>query len=196
MVFFLPDVEYLENLDGLIKYLGEKIGTGNACIYCDKIFRSVTAVQSHMTDMHHCKLSDKEEEYEDFYDYSASYSNLKLPEGTDMTDESLFEYLKQNEVMVSEDGSELILPDGRRIGHRAFHRYYRQHLRQAKSENGKSLMLHQMVNRYRLLGWTGTTNTQQRTQIEAHKHQRDSNTRLGVKSNKLQRHFRDSTQPF
>lgn len=49
--FFIPDIEYLKDVKGLIKYLGEKISVGNICIYCNgkgKTFHSLEAVQSHM----------------------------------------------------------------------------------------------------------------------------------------------------
>ena len=29
--FFIPDIEYLSDLKGLVKYLGEKVGVGNIC---------------------------------------------------------------------------------------------------------------------------------------------------------------------
>jgi pre-60S factor REI1 len=46
--FFIPDLEYVEDLESLYKYLCEKIGIGNTCLWCNKSFRSVDAVQAHM----------------------------------------------------------------------------------------------------------------------------------------------------
>ncbi|MEQ2209886.1 hypothetical protein XENOCAPTIV_005374, partial [Xenoophorus captivus] len=55
--FFIPDVEFLVNLKGLIRYLGEKVGAGNVCLWCNekgRSFYSTEAVQSHMIDKSHC----------------------------------------------------------------------------------------------------------------------------------------------
>ena len=46
--FFIPEIEYLIDLGGLIKYLGEKISIGNACLYCKREMKSLEAVRKHM----------------------------------------------------------------------------------------------------------------------------------------------------
>jgi hypothetical protein len=49
--FFLPDVEYVVDLPGLIQYLGEKVSVGNICLHCNgrgRAFHSLEAVQKHM----------------------------------------------------------------------------------------------------------------------------------------------------
>jgi pre-60S factor REI1 len=48
MDFFIPEIEYLKDIEGLIKYLGEKISIGNTCIWCEKTFYSIEATQAHM----------------------------------------------------------------------------------------------------------------------------------------------------
>jgi len=45
---FIPEKEYLTDLRGLIIYLGEKIGVGNLCIYCEKSFTSAEGARAHM----------------------------------------------------------------------------------------------------------------------------------------------------
>nr|XP_031529645.1 zinc finger protein 622-like [Vicugna pacos] len=73
--FFIPDIEYLSDLKGLIKYLGEKVGVGKICLWCNekgKSFYSTEAVQAHMNDRSHCKLftdGDALLEFADFYDF-------------------------------------------------------------------------------------------------------------------------------
>jgi len=99
--FFIPDADYLVDLEGLIRYLGEKIAVGNVCIYCygrkkgiartqpgadadegekDTIgreFRSLEATRAHMVDKAHCKIAydaQKEKlEISDFYNFASSY---------------------------------------------------------------------------------------------------------------------------
>ncbi|WAQ94148.1 ZN622-like protein [Mya arenaria] len=82
--FFLPDAEYLSDLEGLVTYLGQKVGVGYMCLWCNekgKAFRSVDAAQKHMVDKGHCKLlheGDVVLEYADFYDYRC-YHRSPLP---------------------------------------------------------------------------------------------------------------------
>jgi len=75
--FFISDVKYLTDLNGLLKYLGEKIHRGCLCIYCEnhqcKDFKSGEAVQNHMMDKGHCFMkSDEYDEYHKFYDFKKS----------------------------------------------------------------------------------------------------------------------------
>jgi len=46
--FYVPDIEYVSDLKGLMNYLGEKISIGNTCIYCHKMFHSLEAIRKHM----------------------------------------------------------------------------------------------------------------------------------------------------
>ena len=78
--FFVPDVEYLVDLTGLITYLGEKIAVGNVCIHCNgkgREFRTLEAVRKHMIDKGHCKIAYDNEtdrlELSDYYDFTSSY---------------------------------------------------------------------------------------------------------------------------
>lgn len=75
--FFIPDVTYLTDLSGLITYLAEKIAIGNACLACNREFRSLEGVRKHMVDKSHCKIAYESErsrlEISDFYDFSSSY---------------------------------------------------------------------------------------------------------------------------
>ncbi|KAL0956071.1 hypothetical protein HGRIS_002240 [Hohenbuehelia grisea] len=78
--FFVPDAEYLIDLPGLLRYLGEKLAIGNLCIYCNlrsREYRSLDAVRRHMADKGHCKIAYDSEndklEVSDYYDFSSSY---------------------------------------------------------------------------------------------------------------------------
>ena len=81
--FFIPDLEYLTDLSGLMSFLGERIAVDNTCIFClkkSREFRSLDAVRKHMLDKSHCKIAyDTESErlaVSDFYDFSSSYPGL------------------------------------------------------------------------------------------------------------------------
>lgn len=51
--FFIPDIEYLVDMKGLLIYLGEKVCQGFMCLWCNesgKNFHSIESVQAHMID--------------------------------------------------------------------------------------------------------------------------------------------------
>lgn len=91
--FFLPDTEYLVDVEGLLQYLGEKVAIGNVCLYCpaNKVdeeghpvgneFGSLEAVRAHMKAKGHCKLAyDTEwerQEVSEYYDFEASYPDAE-----------------------------------------------------------------------------------------------------------------------
>lgn len=81
--FFIPDLEYLTDLSGLLSFLGERIAVDNICIFClkkSREFRSLDAARKHMLDKGHCKIAyDTESErlaVSDFYDFSSSYPTV------------------------------------------------------------------------------------------------------------------------
>nr|XP_033791129.1 zinc finger protein 622 isoform X1 [Geotrypetes seraphini] len=161
--FFIPDIEYLQDLRGLIKYLGEKVGIGKICLWCNekgKSFYSTEAVQSHMNDKSHCKLyadGDAALEFADFYDFRASYPDHK--EG----DTEMHETLSAGEKSVAydEESMELILPSGAKIGHRSLMRYYKQRfgLQRAVVVSKNQRVVGRVLQQYKALGWTGGTGT-------------------------------------
>ncbi|KAI9911716.1 hypothetical protein PsorP6_008808 [Peronosclerospora sorghi] len=153
--FFIPDVEFLVDPEGLIRYLAEKVKVGNYCLYCNskgKIFRSYQDVQKHMTSLSHCKLRYEEEDLEElleFYNFESQYtSSSKTTAEQDVewetdseasidSDEEIVEEGREDveddendadTIGVSETG-ELVLANGRRLGRREFRRYYKQRFR-------------------------------------------------------------------
>lgn len=119
--FFIPDLDYLEDLEGLLKYLGEKISVGWTCLTCNgkgKAFHSMEAVQDHMRTMGHCKLAydtdEEEEEYADFFDFSEYYKEQGFDPEVGPPD------IVQNEF------GELILPNSKLAGNRALKHVYKQ----------------------------------------------------------------------
>ncbi|NWX27643.1 ZN622 protein, partial [Notiomystis cincta] len=158
--FFIPDIEYLVDLRGLIKYLGEKVGIGKICIWCNekgKSFYSTEAVQAHMNDKSHCKLftdGDAALEFADFYDFRSSYPDHE--DGQDV--EGPGKRPAEKELDYDDDTMELILPSaGARVGHRSLMRYYKQRFgvtrAVAVAKNKKAVG--RVLQQYRALGWTG-----------------------------------------
>jgi pre-60S factor REI1 len=85
--FFVPYVESLIDVNGLLEYLGQKVGIGYACVECDKTFTSVAGVQRHMVDKQHCRMTSDDdvwaEEYIEFYDFGVDETYDTATDGGD-----------------------------------------------------------------------------------------------------------------
>ncbi|XP_068582245.1 cytoplasmic 60S subunit biogenesis factor ZNF622 isoform X2 [Cebidichthys violaceus] len=158
--FFIPDVEFLVDVGGLVRYLGEKVGAGNVCLWCNekgRSFYSAEAVQSHMTDKSHCKLftdGDAALEFADFYDFRSSYPDRKEGEEAEMDDEDLSD---DKNLEYDDEMLELTLPSGATIGHRSLMRYYKQRFGNQRAV----VLIHnrnavgRVLRQYKALGWGG-----------------------------------------
>ena len=125
--FFIPDRDYLVDLDGFLQYLGEKVKIGGICLYCQKHMKPGHPCQSHMRSKSHQKIRFQEhidlDEFEDFYDYSTSYEDGELNDDGELIDDS-----NESVMEVIPETGELRLQDGKILGHRAFRRYYNQYV--------------------------------------------------------------------
>ncbi|RKP25097.1 C2H2 type zinc-finger-domain-containing protein [Syncephalis pseudoplumigaleata] len=205
---FIPDTDYLVNLRGLIRYLGEKISVGNVCLYCNgrgRNMRSMEAVRRHMIDKGHTKIAYDTErdvlELADFYDFRPSYPDNAERGGQENEDEDEEMPMIGADSAIVDEGYELVLPSGARIGHRALRRYYQQHIRQ--EDNRESVRVHKLLTQHGHQG-AHRANAEcralqlmsefQRRQVFSHQESRrrsDFRTRVGIKANGLQRYFRE-----
>ena len=82
--FFIPEREYLVDLNGLINYLSETIMVLHQCLFCHKSVHTASGVQTHMRDRGHCMIAyDTEEEQMEvgeFYDFRSTYSDEETEE--------------------------------------------------------------------------------------------------------------------
>lgn len=195
--FFIPDAEFCTNATSLIRYLGEKVFKGFMCLWCNdsgRGFHSAEAAQGHMRDKGHCKMLHEGEvllEYADFYDYSSSYPNGT--EGPVDLDEEI------NLQVIDGTDYQLVLPSGAVIGHRSLSRYYKQRLNPTsaivavpKTKNGRTI--DRMLAQYKAIGWTETKREQvvkkARDLKYMHRIQSKWETKLSVRTNQFQPHFR------
>ena len=78
---FIPEKDFLVDLEGLVGSLIEKIYEYHECLYCGKLKPSVFGLQTHMRDKGHCKIPffTEEEQLEigDFYDFTSTYSDVE-----------------------------------------------------------------------------------------------------------------------
>ncbi|CAO3628011.1 unnamed protein product [Cunninghamella echinulata] len=210
--FFIPDIEFLVDLRGLIHYLGEKITVGNVCLYCNsksRSFYSMDAVRKHMVDKGHCKIAYEEDddaaELVDFYDFSSSYPQPEDGEEVDV-DAELGELT--NSLRLADDELSLVLPSGAVIGNRHLKRYYDQRLK--PEETRDSVLINRLIGHYsdsdvfESLRSLHSNNHQRRMitngkqglikSTEAFKEKRvhqQYKTRVGIQANKLQKYYRE-----
>ncbi|KAG4101506.1 hypothetical protein H8356DRAFT_1421939 [Neocallimastix lanati (nom. inval.)] len=147
--FFIPDVEYLASVKGLMTYLGEKISIGNTCIYCEKMFQSLEAVRKHMLAKGHTKISYEDGpdlEISNFYDFSVldDDDDMEIENGESNNSNS-------HALAITSEGTELILPSGVHVGHRDYKKYYNQNLRERDHSNSMALM--PLDEKYEALGY-------------------------------------------
>lgn len=76
---FIPEKQYLVDMEGLLASLQERIQEFNECLYCGKVKSNAFAVQTHMRDTSHCKIpyttEDEQLEIGEFYDFRSTYSD-------------------------------------------------------------------------------------------------------------------------
>ncbi|KJE89661.1 zinc finger protein [Capsaspora owczarzaki ATCC 30864] len=194
--FFIPDMQYLVDLRGLIKYLGEKIGTGNICLYCNgkgRSFRSIGAVRKHMISKGHCMLKDDEElEFADYYDFRSTYPDFDPNNPDANADEEVDEQrlIALGTAVISEDDMELTLASGAKLGHRALRRYYKQHFSWQDSRDAETIG--RLAANYRMLGYHDSSilhNGKTRAQLHQDKRiqqaQAQQSMKVGIKYNKI-----------
>ncbi|ANB15718.1 Rei1p [Sugiyamaella lignohabitans] len=149
---YVPEQEYLVDLEGLITYLGEKVGLGNMCLACSFQGRNVESVRAHMIAKSHVRIpyetTQEKLEVSEFYDFSSSYTRKsKAPANDEVEydgneDEDDWEEVDEDDdddfgdddevpedEIVDDSGFELALAPGLRAGHRSLQRYYKQSLR-------------------------------------------------------------------
>ncbi|KAJ2783033.1 pre-60S factor rei1 [Coemansia javaensis] len=166
---FIPDLEYLVDLRGLIKYLADKISVANVCLYCNgrgRMLHSLEAVRKHMADKGHAKIAYDTEidimEISDFYDFSSTYPDAADHDadeevvGQDADEEGAPSGAASGRArlmagpvaaQLEEEDGELILPNGTRVGHRSLQRYYRQTVMPERAEKD-SVVIHKMLAGY------------------------------------------------
>lgn len=152
---FVPERDYLVDMEGLVHYLYRKINENFECLYCHAIRNNADGARTHMRDKGHCMIAFESEEEQieigQYYDFRSSYSdNEEEDEDETMADEGGvkirsdgdddgwetdassvddddFDSHRKAPVAWS-DEYELHLPSGKSVGHRSLAKYYRQNL--------------------------------------------------------------------
>jgi pre-60S factor REI1 len=142
--FYIPSLDHVSDLEGLLKFLGIKLGVYHVCFWCSsKCYRDLLSVQRHMADKGHQKLKfdgDTLIEYADFYSFGDDEDDETIDDEYDIVNRSALNESRLSKISnrsEDDDGTingdsydeemfELCLPSGARIGHRSLFRYYKQ----------------------------------------------------------------------
>ena len=219
--FYIPDIDYLKDLSGLMRHLADKVSVWHVCLSCGsesrQPFSSLEAVRRHMLDKGHNKIRYDEEgsaELADFFDYSSLNGtrmvSLDSPEAIELNDfitddesndDDDAEEYDSNSLILAPDESELILPNGARLGARAYRRYYRQNLLPYLDTESRPNAL-RPINSPRPDGTVVKgqhyvpppkiiTQIEKRGIKQEQMAQKNFALKMGIKSNGLQHHYRE-----
>ena len=123
--FFIPNAEYLIDMESLLSYLFAVISIFHECLFCGSSKTTKFAVQDHMRDKGHCKVDFEEDDGHDllqFYDFSGGDVDDDDEEEEEGTQPKTQE--EATLVTINED-DELRLPSGKVLGHRSHARFVR-----------------------------------------------------------------------
>lgn len=172
--FFVPYIESLVDLEGLLTYIGQKVGIGYACVECDRAFVSVSSVQRHMLDKQHCRMTCDDsvwvEEYATFYDFGSSIEGededngyeefdgeemlAMEAEGLQLVDSSRIAsapVLPADDTLIEDVA--MVVAGKKVIGHRSLRVYYNQKGRAVDERD--AVVANKLLNEYRMMGWNG-----------------------------------------
>lgn len=210
---YIPDIDFVADLPGIMTYLADKVAVAHCCIYCPAAvqpFTSLEAVRKHMVDKGHLKIRYDDEgmdELADFYDYTEEAADVPSDDGDDdfedISDEDLEDTVSEDEefesaLIISPDESKLILPSGKILGHRAHRHAHRQDVHESASERRPTrrsehrALTERLSAHYFAMGLVDQSE-QQKYKTDQRHHDLDLqkwDVRMGVRANKLQEHFR------
>jgi pre-60S factor REI1 len=135
--FYIPDLDYLTDLEGLMRHLADKVSVWHSCLFCGneakQPFPSLEAVRRHMLDKGHNKIRFDDQgssELADYFDHSALEFNDQEDLDDFVTDneDEFPDGFAHDALILAPDESELVLPNGMRLGSRIYRPYYRQYL--------------------------------------------------------------------
>jgi pre-60S factor REI1 len=97
--FLLPCAERVDDVEGLLEYLGRKLTIGAVCLSCDRTFGSVAAARGHMGDVGHCgvRADGSDEGVLQFYDAEFGAEARGEGGGEDWEDEGEWEDVEGGE---------------------------------------------------------------------------------------------------
>jgi C2H2 type zinc-finger (2 copies) len=136
--FFVPDIEFLTDPEGLLEHLMSKVVEGK-CLFCksSSSFSSPQGAQQHMVAKCHCKFSyeteEHFEEYSEFYSYEDESDDDEEEDDGEVKAGQMVLSGATNDITVTTSG-DLVLKDGKLAYPRQLMRYYKQRLVSSQPE--------------------------------------------------------------
>lgn len=189
---YIPERTYLQDLSGLLTFLGEVVSLDHDCLVCGFQGQLVEAIRLHLVSKGHCKVpyetADEKLMVAEFYDFSLkeSPSPTLAAVAAPVAGEKKS---KKVSFALAEQSDSMTLPSGSKVTHRSVVRFHRTAVRDP-AESTKTMAL---VDRRFAPGVNGMLVTKQEREVqrimnrEASRHVRRDKTR---KAN-YQPHFRD-----
>ena len=105
--FFIPDAEYLIDMESFLSYLFAVVSVFHECLSCGSSKATKFAVQAHMRGQGHCNVDFENDEHDlkQFYDFFGDVDEEENEPNTKLT--------------LIPDEDELRLPSGKILGHRS-----------------------------------------------------------------------------
>lgn len=152
--FYIPFLEYVTSVEGLLMYLGRVVGEHGACMTCNKTFNSLEGVWHHMNAKGHNRITlwDQDTPLDEFFDFNKERSSSVSEGSEDSLGQLVLRETQRHPVSLNEF-DELVLSDGCRIGHRKHKRIYDQAVRLGDTRD--CVVIPKLTARYRALCMPG-----------------------------------------
>ncbi|GEQ69167.1 hypothetical protein JCM33374_g2838 [Metschnikowia sp. JCM 33374] len=144
---YIPERSFLVDLEGLLTFVNEVVTMDHDCLVCGFEGKSLESIRQHLTSKGHCRIPYETKEAKkviaEFYNFDSedrepvkidSSKKKKSVAFRTISDDTEYEVVQNadDEEITETEPSDVILPNGTRIGHRSMTRYHRQHLPAAR----------------------------------------------------------------
>lgn len=137
---YIPNLNYLSDKEGLIRFLSDTIVLDKECIKCGYTSNKLMGIRQHIIAKGHVYIPYETKEMRSFIDKYYDFTII-MDEHEDSSDDEIDDEsdLKDEYTVATIDstGIELALPNGFKLGHRSMSKYYRQNLSSRRLSQGE-----------------------------------------------------------
>lgn len=137
---YIPNLNYLSDKEGLIRFLSDTIVLDKECIKCGYTSNKLMGIRQHIIAKGHVYIPYETKEMRSFIDKYYDFTII-MDEHEDSSDGEIDDKsdLKDEYTVATIDstGIELALPNGFKLGHRSMSKYYRQNLSSRRLSQGE-----------------------------------------------------------
>lgn len=115
---YIPEREFLTNIEGLIRYLSDLVVIDKECIKCGFISNKLIGIRQHIKSKGHACIPYEDSYNREFFSqfYTFNEEEEEMEDDKDIT------------AIIDKTGVELSLSNGNKLGHRSMIKYYKQKL--------------------------------------------------------------------